>query len=94
MTRPAETPFQEQSWLSRPAILPKKKAQNEDELVGYVVAVTPKQPPGTPPVNPQSAQPGQPVTLNLPPGCPGIDVSCDPPGSATKNSGTSYSASL
>ncbi len=70
---------------------PEEKAQNEDELVGYVVAVKPKDPPGAPPVKSPKCLPGQPVTCSLPPGCSGIDVSCDPPGTATANSGSSCS---
>lgn len=70
---------------------PEEKAQNEDELNGYVVAVQPKQPPGMPPIKPPKCEPGKPVTCNLPPGCSGINVSCDPPGTASQNSGTSCS---
>lgn len=70
---------------------PEEKAQNEDELVGYVVAVKPKDPGNAPPVKSPKCPPGQPVVCNLPPGCSAIDVSCDPPGTASANSGTSCS---
>ncbi|MBA3860257.1 MAG: hypothetical protein C0507_25400 [Cyanobacteria bacterium PR.3.49] len=67
---------------------PEEKAQNEDELVGYVVSVRPKDPKNTPAINPPKCPPGQPVTCNLPPNCSGIDVCCDPPGTASANSGS------
>jgi len=70
---------------------PEEKAQNEDELVGYVVTVRPKDPASASPVKPPKCEPGQPVTCNLPPGCTGIDVGCNPPGTATANSGSSCS---
>lgn len=70
---------------------PEEKAKNEDELVGYVVAVRPKPSPGTLPVAPPQCKPGQPMTFTLPPGCSNIDVACNPPGTASANSGSNCS---